>query len=477
MRFDLASIGVKLWLYFILFAAVILITLWLMQIVFLQNFYQKMKTADIADIADTIADKYGEEDFQTTVDRITFRNAVLVFVTDLEGNVIYVSDEHGGGGEDGGQKPGSGAAGLAPLRSLPTGYDHFIARLNQSESGYVSYTVQDDRFQGKSLIYGAKLADSAILYISTPMDAVNSTTEILRVQLLYVTAASLLLSLIIAFFIARKFSKPVSAISKQAEKLAEREFDVVFDKGFCSELDGLASTLDHAAVELSKVEKLRRELLSNISHDLRTPLTMVKAYAEMVRDISGDNKEKREAHLAVIISEADRLSTLVNDILELSVIQSGTETLEIQSINLSDMTRRIISRFKPLFEHEGYAFALSLQPDQYVMGDEQKLTQVLYNLIGNAMNYIGEDNVIAVTLQDLGSGVRFEVTDHGDGIPGEDLPVIWDRYYRVKAYKRAKAGTGLGLSIVKNILELHGARYGVVSAISEGSTFWFELKK
>ncbi len=475
MRFDRNSIGVKLWLYFILFASIILTALWLMQIVFMQSFYEGMKTNAIASIANRIIALYGSDDFEATVDQITFHNSILVFITDTQGSVIYASDEHGPGGPAGGKRPGHTANNWPYSRPLPAGFNDFLEQINESGSDHIRYTVENSRFPGNSLVYGAKMP-GALLYISTPLDPVNTTTDILRTQLIYVTIAALVLSLIIAFFIARKFAKPVAAISQQAGDLAKGNFTVGFDKGFCAELDELAATLDHAALELSKVENLRRELIANISHDLRTPLTMVIAYTEMIRDISGGNKEKREAHLAVIAAEAQRLTLLVNDILDLSVIQSGNESLEMTTINLSGLVDKILSHFQPVFEHEGYILEKTVEPDQYVWGDQQKLTQVLYNLIANAMNYIGQDLRVSVKLWDCGGRVRIAVTDYGDGIAAEELPYVWERYYKSKEHKGSK-GTGLGLSIVKGILELHEANFGVVSNKGQGSTFWFELNK
>jgi signal transduction histidine kinase len=481
LKFDRNSIGLKLWRYFILFAAIILTALWLLQIVFLQSFYESMKTADVKKIADRLVSEYEQEDFANTLARLAFRNAILVFVTDTNGNVIYTSDEHGSGGPGGGGGPrGNNAAdnrsGFGNFRPLPEDYAGFIARLTQSGDGRVSYIENNDRFGGNFLVYGARLPE-ALLYISTPLDPVNSTTAILRRQLAYVTAAALFLSLIIAVFIARKFSRPVAALSRQAGRLAQGEFELTFDKGFCSELDELSATLDKTAVELSKVEMLRRELLANISHDLRTPLTMIKAFTEMIRDISGDDKEKREAHLAVIATETDRLTGLVSDILDISVLQSGNGTLQLINLNVSDTVKRVLAQFQPILAREGYEVQAEIEPDQYVLADEKKLTQVLYNLIGNAVNYIGEDKRIIVTLTDLSGSVRLTVTDHGAGIAAEELPQIWDRYYRAPEQQRAKIGTGLGLAIAKEILEAHHADFGVDSAVGQGSTFWLEIKK
>jgi signal transduction histidine kinase len=204
---------------------------------------------------------------------------------------------------------------------------------------------------------------------------------------------------------------------------------------------------------------------------------MIKGYTEMIEEVSGDDKEKRTRHLAIIKEETARLEGLVGDVLDLSVLQSGNEIINAQNMNLSETTRNVLSRFKTLSEQDGYQFISEITHDQYVFADQSKMEQVLYNLIGNAVNYAGDDKVIRVTLKNLGGQVRFEVRDNGIGISEDEIPYIWDRYYKSKEHSRSKISTGIGLSIVKNVLEMHEAKFGVVSEIGQGSTFWFELKK
>ena len=219
--------------------------------------------------------------------------------------------------------------------------------------------------------------------------------------------------------------------------------------------------------------------MSNISHDLRTPLTMIKAYAEMIRDLSGDNPEKRERHLKVIIDETDRLSSLVTDILDLSKLQAGVAEMHLETFNFSARLSGVISRFDIMKENDGIVIDLRAEDDIMITADITKLEQVVYNLINNAVTYTGDDNTVIVKLFRKENGmVRFEVEDHGEGISPENLPYIWDRYYKVSeqnsTHKRAKMGSGIGLSIVKNVLEQHRFQFGADSAQGRGSTFWFE---
>ena len=472
MKFDKHSIGVKLFSYFTLFAAAILCLLWLLQTVLLQSLYEGMMTRELEQVATELAAARNASDFEDLLDRAAYANNILVYVINENGTIRYSTDEHMSARRMGGRAGRMGMGGM--MRALPSDYAEFTEKLKQSADGRVRYTLASGSTGAKTLVLGARLDDS-LLYISTPLDPLNVTIEILRRQLWYVSVVALLLGLVIAYFIARRFTRPVTAITNQAGALAEGRFPESFDKGFCSELDHLSDTLSYASHELGKVESLRRELIANVSHDLKTPLTMIKAYTELIRDISGDNKVKREAHLGVISSEVDRLEKLVTDILSLSQVQSGNVPLNLEALDVGKTVERVMTRFEPLFTGDGLKFHAEIEAGLMVQADAQRIEQVLYNLIGNAMNYIGTDKTVYVRVKGLSDAVRVEITDHGEGIAEEELPRIWERYYKARDHVRDKAGTGLGLSIVKGILEMHHARYGAQSRTGEGSTFWFEL--
>ena len=227
--------------------------------------------------------------------------------------------------------------------------------------------------------------------------------------------------------------------------------------------------------EIGKVNKLRTDLIANISHDLRTPLTMVKAYAEMIRDLSGDNPEKRNEHVGIIIDEADRLTNLVNNILELSKLESGNMELNCCEFSLHDKIADILTRYTLLIEQNGYDIAFEPDEDRQVTADPDKLDQVIYNFVNNAINYSGENKVIRIRQINKPDCTRVEVVDNGKGISKELLPKVFDRYYRDEKYKRDVVGTGLGLSICKEILKRHNFAFGVQSEEGKGSTFWFEM--
>ena len=276
------------------------------------------------------------------------------------------------------------------------------------------------------------------------------------------------------FFCPVGFSQPIIKINRSAKALGSGNYQVTFDENGYQEISELARALNYAARELSKVENLQRELIANISHDLRTPLTMITGYSEVMRDLPGENTPE---NVQVIIDEAKRLTTLVNDVLDISKLQSGTQTLHRTDFSLTESIRKILERYTKLVD---YDISFLAEQDVWVYADELKISQVIYNLINNAITHTGPDKKVTIT-QTLLSGspqrVRIAVTDTGEGLEEDKLQDIWERYYKVdKTHKRAQVGTGLGLSIVKTVLDLHGgASYGVDSTLGHGSTFWFEL--
>ena len=193
-----------------------------------------------------------------------------------------------------------------------------------------------------------------------------------------------------------------------------------------------------------------------------------------MRDIPGENNPE---NVQVIIDETERLTELVNDVLDLSKIRSGTRKPEPETFDLTETVRAVLTRYEKLTERDNYVITFSADESVYVNADRTMILQVIYNLVNNALNYTGDDKKVSIDQSVWDNRVRISVIDTGGGIDEADIPYIWDRYYKVdKVHKRAKIGTGLGLSIVKGILESHGATYGVESKVGEGSNFWFELE-
>lgn len=328
-------------------------------------------------------------------------------------------------------------------------------------------------------VYGAEIeiqgGENVYLYVGKSLSVLGSTTNLLMVR----TIVTCVFVLVVAFAVSSALSgwltKPISEMTDKARKLAEGDFNVDFHgANYGEEMVALASTLNFARDELSKTDRMQKELIANVSHDFKTPLTMIKAYASMIMEISGANPEKRNKHAQVIVDEADRLTSLVNDVLDLSKISAGLAELKITRVDMSGYVDEVLSRFQYLTETQGYKFHVDVEEGLYTMADEGKIGQVLYNLIGNAVNYTGEDKNVYIRMKkESEEHFRFEVRDTGSGIPRDELNGIWDRYYRSQEmHKRPVKGTGLGLSIVKSILECHRFVFGVESEEGKGSVFY-----
>ena len=368
--------------------------------------------------------------------------------------------------------------------------DQLIGRINdnvknallQSEDGtIITNTKEDDGANGIILATYAMRGEeiTAYVFIYSYGEPVGTTMSIIN-TLFFISANVILIgACVISIMISSHIANPLVKMSRNADKLITGNFSMELRGSEYDEIAMLTENLNAASNEIAKTETLRKDLMANVSHDLKTPLTMIKAYAEMIRDLSGNNPEKREKHLQVIIDETDRLTLLVNDILNLSKLESGVSTVSLELFDFSRHLEDLMSRFTLLDDAQDYQVLYEIEPGIMINADRQKLEQVVYNLVNNAINYIGEDRQVKVRLfRKSPDTARFEVADRGVGIPEEQLPYIWDRYYKVERsenHKRAVKGTGLGLSIVKGILVSHGFSFGCDSTVGEGSCFWFEF--
>ncbi len=470
------SIKWRIFLGCVLLAAIILGVLWLVQICFLDTFYQSIKTKQIASAAQEIARHIDDEDLDSRLEELAREKQVCIVITDESGYilnsqeawqncVIHRMNE------------------ILYLRAYYITLENGGTYLERAKTVRESYP-KDSIWHGEpklslspeTMLYTkvAYTKDGSVrfLLLNTNLTPVAATAETLRIQLVWITGLMVVLALILALLLSHTISRPIRNINESAKELAKGKYDVHFTEAGYGEVTELAQTLNYAAKELGKVEHLQRELVANISHDLRTPLTMIIGYGEVMRDLPGENTPE---NVQVIIDEATRLSTLVNDVLDISKLQSGTEVMHIEIFNFTDSVRSQLQRYNKMTD---YHIAFHYNKDVWVKGDPLKISQVVCNLVNNAINYTGEDKLVIIDQTEENGRMHFSVTDTGEGIAPELLSDIWERYYKVdKNHKRARVGTGLGLSIVKSVLDMHpGTTYGVRSELGKGSCFWFEME-
>ena len=455
----LKSINFKTLSYLILFSVGILVLLWVMQIVFLNVFYEKYQEDNLIRIANAL---YGtaEDEVLTKIEDLTFDPNTCIAYVDSTGKGYYYNNRING-----------------CMLGKGNFLNNYLFDIENSNEDIKSVKLINPMNKTQSLLYGVKVGSGRV-YLYTMLEDMNSTTSILKGQLIYIIIVVIILAITISFFISKMISRPIVNITSKAKKLADGDYNVRFDKSDILEIDELSSTLNYLEQEISKTDEYRRDLMANVSHDLKTPLTMIKAYAEMVRDISYKDDEKRNNNLNVIIDESNRLNVLVNDILELSKLQANASAIDLEKFDLVEELNEVLKRYDIIKETENYNLIVKTPKKAIINADRKRISQVLYNLINNAINYTGDDKKVFITVKDEKNYYRVEIKDTGKGISEEDIEHIWDKYYKKeKNHKRNVIGTGLGLSIVKNIFVDHKFNYGVNSTKGKGSTFFFDIPK
>ena len=479
------SIRWKLFVYFILFTVIIILLLWLMQVVFLEPIYKFIKVNEIKSTAKSLSENIDKDDLvdyayalaeQNEICILAYRliRAPMVTVPYQFLSVDTLSDC---------------AIHKISISSVQRLYDNAV--LNDGELlQYFQYNVLGRRYESiddynffnhssnfESIIYTQSLANAdgeeIVLMVNSVISPVGTTVKTLNMQLTAISVVLIILAVILTLIFAKRISVPIVTINDSAKILATGNYNVGFEGSGFREITELAETLNYAAGELSKIDKMKSDLIANISHDLRTPLTMIVGYSEVMRDIPEENTPE---NVQIIIDEANRLTSLVNDILDISKLQSGNQTFEPQVFNITAALKNALRRYNKLTEQNGYIIDFIYDEEIEINSDETRIMQAFYNLVNNALTYTGADKRVTV-VQTVSNGyVRIDVKDTGEGIEADKLPYIWDRYYKIdKIHKRASVGTGLGLSIVKSIMEMAGGRYGVSSIVGVGSVFTIEL--
>ena len=407
------------------FCVLLLCIMWLFQSLFFNDMYQSMREQELQDAIAVVEQEIDSPQLQTILLLLQAKNNITVLPADEE---------------------------IPPILPERNRWDKF--QMSEAITETRQFTLES--------------GEPMVLTFHAPMAPVDGMGAALRTS-----GVMILLSIILAFVIAKWVSRPIEVINKSAKSLAKGDYSTRFaGKGF-REIAELSDTLNTAAVELGRVEGLRRELLANVSHDLRTPLSLIFSYAEMMHDFPDEASPEQTQ---VIMDETRRLTTLVNDVLDLSKLESDMEQLNASQFSLTQKIARTTERMGELVKKDGFNITFIYDVDAYVNADKTKIDRAFYNLLINAVNYSGNCREVQVTQTAADGFVRISVTDGGEGISQEELPAIWDRYYKSgKTHKRAFTGTGLGLSIVKKVIEMHDGRYGVASEVGVGSTFWFEI--
>ena len=466
-RIDRSSIKTTTLLSFVVFGIFLILVLWGITSFFINTNYSSLKSRETINLAGNIETQYAQN--PQGFEEFALQTAI--------NNAIYIRMENGAGDKlefDGTSIPESDKNFNSDIKKISE-------KLAKTPEPSVSEIYKGSATDQKSrMVYASRIntwAGMCVLYIVSPLSPDHATINIIRSMLVYISAIVLLIATILAYYLSNRLTRPIENITKSAQDLSYGNYNVKFDGANFTETKELAKALNKASYEMEQTDFFQKEIMANVSHDLKTPLTMIRGYAEKIMDITGENPDKRNEDLNVIISETERLNTLVTDIMTVSNLQSNTLPLSKEIFDLVAAAQEVYDGFHILTSQEGFEINFKPIKPVYINGDRNRIMQVMSNFISNAVKYSGENKYIDIQLRRVGRKVAFHCIDHGVGIASDDLQHVWDRYYRTSAnHEREIEGSGLGLSIVKGILTLHNASYGVNSEEGKGSDFWFEME-
>ncbi len=464
-RLDSNSIKMATLWSFVLFALFMVAVLWGLANFFINSYYERARSQEVIRTAEALETQFRQDigSFDSFAAQTAETNSIFITMYAADTTLSYDGTRIADGELD-----------------FKNDLDMIIRDLERSGDDSITEIKRDSSGATSRLVYAAHIrahGSGNILCIIAPLYPDQVTVRILSKMLIYISLIVLIVSFLLALALSVRLSAPIENLTRSAKELSKGNYDVKFNGAGFTETKELARALNMASYEMEKTDFYQREIIANVSHDLKTPLTMIRSYAEKIIDISGDNPEKRNADLNIIISETERLNKMVTDMLSVSNLQSNNVEMHMETFDLVEAAESVYESFRVLAESEGFDLQFHPCKPAYVVGDRSRLIQAMTNFVSNAVKYSGDNKFVDIKLVRGSKKVTFHCIDHGVGIPSDEIGHVWDKYYRTSAnHERGIEGTGLGLAIVKGILNLHSARYGVESEEGKGSDFWFELE-
>jgi len=329
-----------------------------------------------------------------------------------------------------------------------------------------------------SILFDSNTGEKYVALATIPLAPIDDMIAITSQFLTYVSLLLFLIAGILAYLISRQLTRPIRKLTKAAKEIEKGELSTRVETNSHDEMGTLCLSFNNMANTLEKTGNLRTEIIENVSHEMRTPLSIIKGYADLIGETNAQDPQISRSQLAIISKEADRMDFLLGDILDFAQMQAGMLDIKKEPFEIVDCVVNVINSYQSILKDSQLEIIFQNGAGGRVIGDQRRIEQVLHNLIKNAINYSPDRGKIRVTLDDVGSYIKIGITNGGPIIPRDEIDLIWDRYYRTKGIKKRNImGSGLGLSIVKSILQAHLVRFGVESREVSGTTFWFELKK
>lgn len=367
----------------------------------------------------------------------------------------------------------------------------------KSNQEYRLQKSQDTRYHTNYLELSGGVSSGAYILLRTPIESIRESVEISNQFLGYVGCVVVVLATIIMIFVTKRFTKPILELADISEKMSNLNFDVKYNRHDKDEIGILGNSMNQLSSKLEitiselksvnnelqkdieqkiQIDEMRKEFLSNVSHELKTPIALIQGYAEGLLDGINDNDlESRQFYCDVIIDEAAKMNKMVKKLLTLNQIEFGKNQIIMERFNLADLIHGVLTSVEILAKQNGIQIINKIEENIYVWADEYQIEEVLTNYISNAIHHAAYEKKIEITMERKEETIKVSVFNTGDKIPEEDLDKVWIKFYKVdKARTREYGGSGIGLSIVKAIMDAHHRECGVRNC-ENGVEFWFEL--
>lgn len=335
-----------------------------------------------------------------------------------------------------------------------------------------------------------------IFLMRMAVESIHESVSISMHFFIYVGTAVSAIGIIIAFIISGEFTKPILKLANISRRMSELDFDAKYNIESNDEIAVLGSSMNELSEKLEKtilelkqantdlkrdiqkkeeIDEMRKDFISNVSHELKTPIALIQGYAEGLSECINEDEESREFYCDVIIDEADKMNKMVKNLLTLNQLEFGNMSLQIEKFDINLVIKGVIHTIDYLVKQKKLKIDFDAQDEIYVFADEFKIEEVITNYLTNAIHHVDENGIIKVKTIKSDNKVKVCVFNSGKNIPEKEIEQIWEKFYKVdKARTREYGGSGIGLSIVKAIMNAHSQNYGI-NNLSNGVEFWFEL--
>jgi signal transduction histidine kinase len=468
----------------------VLFTILLLNSTVLETYYLKYKESSLIRTFKTFntiyKDIYVDQDDFIDLEKIEINQNIDIVIKDFEKITVYSTSEDFTSNM------------LFIDKSSSTAInDFFEKKLTGSDQPFSTERLSDTKLSIDFLVLYGKLDNGYLVLLRTPIESIREAVQVINKFMILISLTTIILSSVLAYYISRSFTKPIQELNEIAKRITQLDFSKKYEGNATDEIGVLGSSINHLSNSLntkiqelnkinlelekdiektSKIAEMRNQFVSDVSHELKTPICLIQGYAEGLVDGVITDAEDKKYYCEVILDEANKMSKLTKELLDLSNLEYGNNALNIENFNIIELITNTLKKNEIIFRENEITVSFEHDKDCILAhGDIFRIEQVLTNYINNALKHVDENKMIKVNVTENNSKVKISIFNSGKNISEENLSRIWTKFYKEDVSRNREAsGSGIGLSLVQAIMKKHNNNYGVEN-VSGGVEFWFEL--